>query len=179
MEIGNRIKSLRLQHNLTQEELANRCELSKGFISMLENDLTSPSVSTLQDILEVFGLSMHEFFSKKEEVEVVHYANDYFTKEFDNSKIEFLISDAQARKLEPLKFTLKPQAMSEEINPHEAEMFGYVIEGKVDLVLGNKTYKLSTGDSFYYSMPEYTQKIINRSKSREAVVVWLSSPPIF
>jgi transcriptional regulator with XRE-family HTH domain len=42
MEIGKKIKDLRVQMRLTQEELADRTELSKGFISQLERDLTSP-----------------------------------------------------------------------------------------------------------------------------------------
>ncbi len=63
MEIGEKVKQLRVQYGLTQEELASRCELSKGFISMLENDLTSPSLSTMQDLLEVFGLTLSDFFS--------------------------------------------------------------------------------------------------------------------
>ena len=40
MQIGNKIKRMRIERGLTQEELANRCELSKGFISQVENDLT-------------------------------------------------------------------------------------------------------------------------------------------
>ena len=52
MEIGNRIKEVRMQKGLTQEELANRAELTKGFISQVERDLTSPSIATLQDILQ-------------------------------------------------------------------------------------------------------------------------------
>ena len=47
MHIGEKIKSLRQQNQLTQEELADRCELSKGFISLLERDRTSPSIATL------------------------------------------------------------------------------------------------------------------------------------
>ena len=39
MDIGSKIKSMRMEKQLTQEELANRCELSKGFISQLENNL--------------------------------------------------------------------------------------------------------------------------------------------
>ena len=46
MDIGDRIRRLRLQRGLTQEELADRCELSKGFISLVERDLTSPSIAT-------------------------------------------------------------------------------------------------------------------------------------
>ena len=51
MSIGIKIKQLRVMCQLTQEELADRCELTKGYISQLENDLTSPSISTLTDIL--------------------------------------------------------------------------------------------------------------------------------
>ena len=55
MQIGEKIRVLRMEKQLTQEELANRCELSKGFISQVENDLTSPSIATLIDILEILG----------------------------------------------------------------------------------------------------------------------------
>ena len=57
MNIGEKLKELRIQRNLTQEELADRCELSKGFISQLERDLASPSIATLKDILECLGSS--------------------------------------------------------------------------------------------------------------------------
>ena len=64
MQIGEKIKRLRVEKQLTQEELANRCELSKGFISQLENDLTSPSIATLIDILDILGTNLNEFFSE-------------------------------------------------------------------------------------------------------------------
>lgn len=62
MEIGLKIKELRLKNQLTQEELADRCELTKGYISQLENDLTSPSIATLKDILQALGSSLTRFF---------------------------------------------------------------------------------------------------------------------
>ena len=55
MEIGKKIKALRTKNGLTLEELASRSELTKGFLSQLERDLTSPSISTLEDILEALG----------------------------------------------------------------------------------------------------------------------------
>ena len=58
MQIGDKIKRMRIEKGLTQEELANRCELSKGFISQVENDLTSPSIATLIDILEILGTNL-------------------------------------------------------------------------------------------------------------------------
>ena len=58
MEIGSKLKELRVLKGLTQEELADRAELSKGFISQLERDLTSPSISTLMDILQCLGTTI-------------------------------------------------------------------------------------------------------------------------
>ena len=67
MEIGNKIKDLRVQKGLTQEELADRAELSKGFISQLERDLTSPSIATLIDLLQVLGTTPKDFFDDESE----------------------------------------------------------------------------------------------------------------
>lgn len=61
INIGGKLRSLRQKNNLTQKELADRCELSKGFISQLESNQTSPSLSTLEDILTTLGSSFHEF----------------------------------------------------------------------------------------------------------------------
>ena len=56
--IGKRVKDLRNKNGLTQEELAARTELTKGFISQLERGQTAPSVSTLQDIVECLGTNL-------------------------------------------------------------------------------------------------------------------------
>ena len=71
MDIGSKIRDLRLENDLTQEELASRVELTKGYISQLENNLTSPSINTLLDILEVLGTNISEFFDTKKEEKVV------------------------------------------------------------------------------------------------------------
>ena len=63
MDIGNKIKELRILYGLTQQELADRLELSKGFISQLERNLTSPSVGTLLDIIQCLGTTPAEFFA--------------------------------------------------------------------------------------------------------------------
>lgn len=65
MDIGGNIKKLRLQRGLTQEELAERCELTKGYISQLENDLASPSIATLVDILSILGVTPASFFRRR------------------------------------------------------------------------------------------------------------------
>ena len=81
INIGEKIKQTRLKLGLTQEELAARTELSKGFISQLERDLTSPSIATLMDILEVLGTDVSDFFAKDEAEKVVFTPDDMFVSE--------------------------------------------------------------------------------------------------
>ena len=71
MDIGNKIKELRILYGLTQQELADRLELSKGFISQLERNLTSPSVGTLLDIIQCLGTTPAEFFADDEPAQLV------------------------------------------------------------------------------------------------------------
>ena len=71
MDIGKKIKELRVAKGLTQEELADRSELSKGFISQVERNLTSPSIATLTDILQCLGFTIGEFFSEEPEEQIV------------------------------------------------------------------------------------------------------------
>lgn len=65
MDIGAKIRKLRKTSGLTLEELASRSELTKGFLSQLERNLTSPSISTLENILEALGTSLAEFFQEE------------------------------------------------------------------------------------------------------------------
>ena len=80
MDIGSKLKELRVLKGLTQEELADRAELSKGFISQLERDLTSPSIATLIDILQCLGTTIGDFFTETPDEQIVFGKQDYFEK---------------------------------------------------------------------------------------------------
>ena len=128
MEIGAKIKRLRLQLNLSQAELADRCELTKGYISQLENDLTSPSIATLGDILDALGSSFSEFFRGEKNEKVVFSENDYIEKESDGLVQNWLVPNAQKNLMEPLSVELAPHASTAEDVPHEGEEFGFVLD---------------------------------------------------
>ena len=179
MEIGNKIKKLRVLKGLTQEELGDRWELSKGFISQVERDLTSPSIATLIDILQVLGTDLTEFFGNEEETEIVFHESDYFEKEDTelNNKIEWLIPNAQKNMMEPIKVTLKNKGITYPDNPHEGEEFGYVLKGKILIHIGNKSHEASAGDSFYYTPSE--SHYIECKSSNGAEFIWISTPPTF
>ena len=102
MDIGNKLKELRVLKGLTQEELADRSELSKGFISQLERNLTSPSITTLMDILQCLGTSIGEFFNEAPDEQIVFGKQDYFVKvdtEYKN-EIKWIIPNAGSKALQ-------------------------------------------------------------------------------
>ena len=153
MDIGNKLKELRVLKGLTQEELADRSELSKGFISQLERNLTSPSITTLMDILQCLGTSIGEFFNEAPDEQIVFGKQDYFVKEDTEYKneIKWIIPNAQKNTIEPIYLTLQAGGSTCPDTPHEGEEFGYVLQGAVSIHLGNKTYKAKKGESFYYT----------------------------
>ena len=110
MDIGSKIKSMRMEKQLTQEELANRCELSKGFISQLENNLTSPSIATLIDILEILGTNLREFFNEIDPERITFKKEDMFETEDEELKyhLKWLIPNSQKNMMEPIIITLYP-----------------------------------------------------------------------
>lgn len=179
MQLGQKIKELRMMYGLTQEELADRAELSKGFISQLERDLTSPSIATLVDVLNCLGTDLCHFFADLEPERIVFKPDDMFTKvdEDAQSATCWLVPNAQKNRMEPILLTLRPGGRSYEDDPHEGEEFGYVLSGAVLLTLGATKYKLKKGDSFYFS-PTRPHSLVNRGKG-DAKVLWVTDPPNF
>ena len=179
MSIGAKIKELRIHKSLTQEELADRAELSKGFISQLERDLTSPSIATLVDILQCLGTNLEEFFSNTASEQVVFHKSDYFEKvdqELKN-KIEWIIPNAQKNMMEPILLTLEPDGSTYPDNPHEGEEFGYVLNGAISIHIGSKVFKVKKGESFYFT-PNKKHYICSSGKMG-ATLLWVSTPPSF
>lgn len=179
IEIGGKIKELRNQKGLTQEELADRCELSKGFISQLENDLTSPSIATLIDILQCLGTSLKDFFDDAGDEQIVFGREDFFEK-IDtelHSKVEWIIPNAQKNMMEPIRVTLDPGGSTYPDQPHEGEEFGYVLSGSVTIVVGGRSVKAGKGDAFYYT--PRSEHYIRANGRTGAVFLWISTPPNF
>ena len=177
MKIGKKIRALRYQCNLTQEELANRCELTKGYISQLENELTSPSIATLIDILSALGTTLKEFFAEEEEEKIVFHENDFIEKHTDDYKLMWLVTNAQKNMMEPISVELPPHGSTEPDFPHEGEEFGYVLSGTVVVHLGNKKYKCSKGESFYFTASK--SHFVENTTDKNAKFIWVSTPPTF
>ena len=179
MRIGEKLKQLRLRTNLTQEELATRCDLSKGFISQIERDQSSPSIATLVDILECLGTTPADFFSESTPEQVRYRQDDAYdsTDEELGHTITWIIPSAQKNEMEPILINLRPGGQSETYDPHAGEVFGYVLSGALTLRRGKQKWKIKKGDSIYYNATlPYN---LENHTTHEASILWVSSPPSF
>jgi transcriptional regulator with XRE-family HTH domain len=180
MILGEKIKRLRLQRALTQEELADRCELSKGFISLIERDLTSPSIATLTDMLECLGTDLPTFFSEKTAEKLVFTERDTAVKADADGlrgRIRYLVPNAQMNKMEPILVEMAPGGETYEDDPHEGEEFGYVLQGAVDIHIGERVVRARKDESFYFR-PGEAHKLVNPGKT-VSKFLWVSTPPNF
>ena len=176
-DIGIKIKRLRTLCQLTQEELADRCELTKGYISQLENNLTSPSISTLTDILNALGTNLKDFFDDDEDEKIVFTNDDYFVKENTDHTMTWLVPNSQKNEMEPVIVSLNPNSSMTVDMPHEGQEFGYVLEGEIVVVVGSNSFVCKKGETFYYTTDK--NHYIKNNKNKLAKVIWVSSPPNF
>lgn len=177
MDLGAKIKQMRNQKGLTQGELADRCELTKGYISQLENNLNSPSIATLTDILSALGSNLAEFFQEETEEKVVFSKNEFIEKDSDGVLWNWLIPNAQKNMMEPVLVELSEGVSTAGDIPHEGEEFGFVLDGKIAIVLGNKHHVCKKGEAFYYAANK-PHSILNKGKGK-AKFLWISTPPNF
>jgi transcriptional regulator with XRE-family HTH domain len=179
LKIGEKIKRLRTANNLTQEELANRAYLTKGFISQLERDLTSPSIVTLKGILDVLGEELADFFRdiKHEKVLFDKKARVLSSTSTERMKVELLVPSAQSRLMDPVLVSLAPGSSTEAHLGHEGEEFGFLLQGKVTLWVDKEVYTMRKGDCFYFSS-DLEHQLHNSGKST-AKILWIVSPPVF
>ncbi|MGZ3513899.1 MAG: helix-turn-helix domain-containing protein [Thermodesulfobacteriota bacterium] len=178
MKIGERIKNLRQLSNLTQEELAERANLTKGFISQIERDLTSISLDSLAQILDALDENISDFFKEASQEKIIYRGKDRVAIEKEKiEKFELLVPGSTNRRLEPILLTLKKGEATPKEKPHEGEEFGFVLRGRVNVRFGKEVLKLKKGECFYLSAEK--EHWLHNSGSKEALVLWISSPPSF
>ena len=177
MNLGNKIKERRKLLMLTQQELANRCELTKGYISQLESNSVSPSLETLELILEVLGTNLSDFFKDDSNQKIIFTKEEQYEKKFDSYNQTWLIPTAQEHVMEPIYVELEKCGETFHDYPHAGEEFGYVIEGEIKVYYGDEVLICKSGESFYFVANK--NHYIENNTDSVAKVIWVSCPPNF
>ena len=144
----------------------------------MENDIASPSIATLVDILNVLGVSLRDFFDEDKEEKIVFTKNDYFESTNGKGTNIWLIPNSQKNEMEPIILVLNEEgdACLDRL-PFEGEEFGYVLEGRICIEYGQFSYIAKKGESFYID-GKREHRIINKNKGRSKVL-WITTPSNF
>ena len=176
-KIGQKIKNLRLAAELTQAELADRAQLTKGFISQVENDQTSISLDSLIDILEALGVGLSEFFADQEDGDRISFApDDRVSLPGRGAKVfDLLVPGSTNNLMDPIYVSLDPGETLPVEEPHSGEEFGYVISGQLVIKFGKATYRVKKDGCFYFEADKKHQ-FSNKGKNRTSFI-WVLTPP--
>lgn len=158
--VGEKIKILREQKGLLLKDVADRTGFSTALISQMENHLVSPSLGTLIKLAKALDVKVGDFFGishddpytivrKDEQKTVSRFASKEGVKYgYSYGSLGF---DLKNRHMEPFIVTLEPATIkTSKTSTHEGEEFIYVLEGEMEVILGNHRDVLYPGDSIYY-----------------------------
>lgn len=152
MQLGKKVRDLRLRRGLTVQRLAEDAGLSKGFISQVENDHTSPSLATLRDIARALGTSVAYLVVEEEQRPHVVRAGDRprVAVGGNTSRVE-LLSALPKRNLELVLAELPPgQSAGDKRHFHHGEECIFCLEGRVGVTCGMDLMTLEAGDSCHF-----------------------------
>ena len=147
--LGEKLRQLRSERNISQRDLAHLAGLSPNSISLIERDETSPSVSTLQSLATALNIRMSYFFEEETPTSILHIKSGARPKiESEGVTIEGMGKTLPFQELEPFSITLESHAGSggERQVVHSGHEFVYCLHGKIEYVIDGKIYLMETGD---------------------------------
>jgi quercetin dioxygenase-like cupin family protein len=158
LDIGTKIRAIRNRKKITIAQMSDGTGLSKGFISNVENNNTSPSISTLNTIATFLGVPLPSLLLEKKQHMHVVKKEERTTSTFNNLKIEHLTSKGG---LKMRIVEVPPGASIGEPHSHEGEESHLVLEGKILAEQGEDSVIVEKGDSFSWnaSVPHFVKNI--------------------
>lgn len=151
--LGEKLRQLRRERNISQRDLARMASLSPNSISLIERDETSPSVATLQSLATALSIRMSYFFEDETPNSALHIKPGIRPKiTSDGVTIEGVGKTLPAQEIEPFLITLEPKAGSggERQVVHSGHEFVYCLKGKIEYVVDGKVYLVEAGDMLVF-----------------------------
>lgn len=178
--IGLGLKNLRTRHGLSQRRLAAMSGVSNATISLIEHGRTDPSLGLLKRVLDAMGVSFAEFFSSQSAPEDRFFYNACELSEIGSGLISYrqVGGNLLDSKLQILHECYKPGAdTGRSMLSHEAEEGGIVLEGRLEVTVGNQVRTLSPGDAYRFNS-RLSHRFRNTG-SEDCIVISACTPPSF
>lgn len=186
LRLGGRLKHARLLLGLSLREVADLAGVSEGYISKLENDRVRPSLATLHRLANGLRTNIGALVSETDpfgkNVTVIHASRRpvfQFTdgRGGEGITLEKLIPSQPDNLLQANMHIVKPGGGSDELISHTGQEFGFVLEGVVELIVGDEYVLVAEGDAFCFNS-ELPHGYRNKGE-KTARILWVNSPPTF
>ena len=151
MVLGEKLKKIRLEKEMSLEDLAKKTGLTRSFLSQVEKNKSSPSINSLINIAHALGINVGDFFREEEHLEkyILHEEErqSFFIKK-NELQVELLSARKKDKKFDPMFMRFGPGGDTGVINASGA-FFMVIIEGELELTIGAEVHILTKGDSIY------------------------------
>jgi len=183
--IGHQIRRARKLRNMRLKDVSEATGLSISLISKIEHNKVDPSLSTLHRLAKALDTSVSALFLREEGLDrVVHRPGErpvagrvQTMVEWEGIVAEVMVPYREGRLLEGFVFVMEPGGHSGGRLQHDGEECGYVLDGELELEVGDVRYRLGAGDSFFFSS-EIPHAYRNPGDTT-AHVIWINTPPTF
>ena len=159
VNVGERVKRVRKDRDLTLRDISQRTDLDVAFLEQIENGSVAPPLGTVIKLAKALDLKMGYFISGDEDrpYTIVRKNDGKVVSRYNSKKgkyygygYESLAPHKKDRHMEPFLVSLEPSESDEERSTHDGQEFIYVLEGAMEVRLGEEVYVLEPGDSIYY-----------------------------
>lgn len=155
LNIGDRIRLLRVKQKRTLQEIADSSELSKSMISKIENNKTVPSVAALVKIAQALGTNVSSLLERDGWMSAIvttrQKAEQNVTATEKGYSIFPYASEYHEKKMQPFLFVARKGEVKPHQLFHEGEEFIFVLHGEMNMQVGETVYTLREGDSLYFN----------------------------
>lgn len=175
--IGERIRNKRKTARLTVDEVAEKIGLSQSMVSQLERGKAKPSLDTLWKLSILFDVSLSYFFEGIEKQSVIiSRSEEQEILKMRHKNVQYkVLAPLTGRKIEFFEITVSPDQGEElQLYPHKGEEGGIVIQGELEVIIGDEKYLLKKGDSIYFDST-YPHAFRNPGTS-PAIAIWAGTP---
>lgn len=153
VKVGERLRRLRKERGWKLEDLAERTNLSRAYLSRLENGERQPSLSTLFHIAQAYGIAFSSLFESEPEIEsgVIIRAAEAPVRRGNGLFYASLSKGSWAFNLHPIRIVVPVERKEGEVYQHEGEQWLYVVSGRLGLEMGDEEFVLESGDAAHFS----------------------------
>ncbi|WP_409525779.1 cupin domain-containing protein [Nitrincola sp. MINF-07-Sa-05] len=176
-DLGVRLRYVRQNAGLSQRELAKRAGVTNAAISLIENNQSSPSVSSLKKVLDGIPMSLTDFFALETPEESRVFFNASELVPIASGAVSFRqVGDMRHHNLQLLHERYAPGAdTGRAMLKHESEEGGIVIEGAIELTVGDRKSILKAGDAYLFDSRQ-PHRFRNVGKV-DCVIISACTPP--